>query len=173
MHACNGMVVANVPGMESLVQLTAPWWEFVIRAGLVYLLLLLLIRISGKRTVGEFTPFDLIVVILLGESMQGALTQEDNSLLAAAIVAATLVALNWLLAFVSTRSRTADTVVEGEPVVLVRNGRIDQKALRSQNVPRSDVMEAIRRAQLDGLPQVARATLETDGEITIVPKKHK
>lgn len=159
--------------MESLVQLSAPWWELIVRAVLVYLLLLLLMRVSGKRTVGEFTPFDLIVVILLGESMQGALSPDDTSVLGPAIVAATLVGLNWLLGFLTTRSRRVDVLVEGEPVVLVRNGRIDRKALLSQNVPRSDVMEAIRRAQLAGLADVAKATLETDGEITILPRKKR
>jgi uncharacterized membrane protein YcaP (DUF421 family) len=160
-------------GMENLVQLSAPWWEFIVRAVLVYVVLLLLMRLSGKRTVGEFTPFDLIVVILLGESMQGALSPDDTSVLGPAIVAATLVALNWTLGFLTSRSRRLDALIEGEPVVLARNGRLDQQALRSQNVPRSDVMEAIRRANLDGLSAVGRATLETDGEITIVPRKKK
>ena len=159
--------------MESLVQLGAPWWQFVLRAAIVYLLLLVLIRLSGKRTVGEFTAFDLIVVILLGESMQSALIPDDHSVLGPAIVAATLLLLNWLVGFASSRSKRVDVLVEGEPVILVRNGRIDQKTLRSQNVPRSDLMEAIRRAQLDGVAAVARATLETDGEITIVPRKKK
>jgi uncharacterized membrane protein YcaP (DUF421 family) len=159
--------------MQSLVELSAPWWEFALRAAIVYLMLLVLIRLSGKRTVGEFTAFDLIVVILLGEAMQSALVPEDTSVLGPAIVAATLLALNWLVGYFSARSRRIDALVEGEPVVLVRNGRIDQKTLRSQNVPRSDLMEAIRRAQLSGLADVARATLETDGEITVVPRKQR
>lgn len=159
--------------MEDLVQLSANWWEFVLRAFLVYFTLLVLMRLSGKRTVGEFTPFDLIVVLLLGESMQSALVQDDTSVLGPAITAATLIALNWLMAFLSTRSRTVDKVTEGEPVVLVRNGRIDARKLRAENVPKSDVLEAVRRAQLGSLSEVALATLETDGAITIVPRNKK
>lgn len=159
--------------METIVQLGAHWWEFVLRAILVYFVVLLLIRLSGKRTVGEFTAFDLIVVILLGESMQNALVQDDTSVLGPAITAATLISLNWLLGFVSARSRRVDKVVEGEPVVLVRNGRINSRKLRSENVPKSDLLEAVRRAQLGGLSEVALATLETDGEITVVPRKRK
>jgi uncharacterized membrane protein YcaP (DUF421 family) len=159
--------------MESIVQLSADWWEFVLRAFLVYLVLLVLMRLAGKRTVGEFTPFDLIVVLLLGESMQSALVQDDTSVLGPSIAAATLLSLNWLLGFLSTRSQIVDKVTEGEPVVLVRNGRIDTRKLRSENVPKSDLLEAVRRAQLGSLSEVAVATLETDGDITIVPRKKK
>lgn len=159
--------------MESILQLGANWWEFVLRAFLVYLVLLVLVRLSGKRTIGEFTAFDLIVVLLLGESMQSALVQEDTSVLGPAITAATLVALNWLLGFLSTRFRAVDKVTEGDPVVLVRNGRLNTRKLREENVPKSDLLEAVRRAQLGSLSEVAVATLETDGEITIVPRKKK
>jgi uncharacterized membrane protein YcaP (DUF421 family) len=159
--------------METIIQLSANWWEFALRAFLVYLVVLVLIRMSGKRTVGEFTPFDLIVVILVGESMQQALVQDDTSVLGPAITAATLILLNWILGFLSTRFQKVDKVVEGEPVVLVRNGRIDTRKLRRENVPKSDVLEAVRRAQLGSLSEVAVATLETDGEITIVPRKKK
>jgi uncharacterized membrane protein YcaP (DUF421 family) len=159
--------------MQTLFDPQAPWWEFVLRGVIVYVFVLALIRLSGKRTVGEFTPFDLIVVILLGETMQGALVPEGESVTGPMIVAATLVGLNWLLAFASTRSKAVDALAEGHPVVLVRDGRLVQKALRSQNVPRSDVEEAIRRANLGGLQEVKLATLETDGEITVVPRKKK
>lgn len=160
--------------MEQIFDLQAPWWEYLLRGFIVYVFVLVLIRLSGKRTVGEFTPFDLIVVILLGETMQGALLPEgEASFTGPMLVAATIVGLNWLLAFASTRSAKVDSLVEGKPVVLVRNGRIDQQALRSQNVPRSDIEESIRRANLSGLKDVKRATLETDGEITIVPREKK
>ena len=159
--------------MEQLFELQAPWWELIFRGVLVYVFVLVLIRLSGKRTVGEFTPFDLIVVILLGETMQGALVPEGDSVVAPMIVAATLVALNWLMAFASTRSRLVDSVVEGHAVVLARDGRVDRKVMRSQNVPHSDLDEAIRKANLDGLQDVKLAMLETNGEITIKPRKKK
>ena len=91
--------------MSELWTLSIPWWEIVLRASVVYFVMLALIRLSGKRTVGEFTPFDLIVVILLGETMQGALVPEGESVTGPMIVAATLVGLNWLLAYASTRSK--------------------------------------------------------------------
>ena len=159
--------------MDSIFELSVSWWEFVLRGVLVYVIVLALIRLSGKRTVGEFTPFDLIVVILLGETMQSALVQDDTSVLGPAIAAATLILLNWFLGFLSARFRTVDKVMEGEPVVLVRNGRVDARKLRSENVSKPDLLEAIRRAQLRGVSDVAVATLETDGEITIVPRKKK
>jgi uncharacterized membrane protein YcaP (DUF421 family) len=155
--------------MDSLIELSAPGWQFALRALLVYVFMLLLLRIAGKRTVGEFTPFDLVVVILLGESMQSAMVPDDKSIIAPFIVAATLVALNYLIGFASARSRKFDKLVTGEPVMLVRNGKVLTRAMLSQNVPAADLTEAIRRAGLERTSEVSLAVLETDGEITIVP----
>jgi uncharacterized membrane protein YcaP (DUF421 family) len=111
-----------------------------------------------------------VVVVLLGESMQSALVPADGSVVAPAIVAATLVAMNYVVGFVSTRSKRFDRLVTGEPVMLVRDGKVLQRAMRSQNVPMADLDEAVRRAGLTQLTQVAVAVLETDGEITISPR---
>jgi uncharacterized membrane protein YcaP (DUF421 family) len=118
-----------------MFDLSLPWWQFIVRGALVYLALMLFLRFSGKRTVGEFTPFDLLVVILVGETAQGALTGGDESVLGALIVAATLVSLNYLIGFASARSQLIDKLVEGEPVVIVRNGRVLKEVMRRNNSP--------------------------------------
>jgi uncharacterized membrane protein YcaP (DUF421 family) len=153
-----------------MFDLSLPWWQFVIRGALVYLALMLLLRISGKRTVGEFTPFDLLVVILIGETAQGALTGGDESVLGALIVAATLIALNYLIGFASARSRLMDKLVEGEPVVIAHNGRILEAALRRNNLPKTDLEEAMRKSQVTEPKDIAIAVLETNGEITVIKK---
>ncbi|UXI69864.1 DUF421 domain-containing protein [Tahibacter amnicola] len=154
-----------------MFDLSLPWWHFVVRGAVVYLVLMVLVRIAGKRTVGEFTPFDLLVVILIGETTQGALTGGDNSVLGAIIVAATLVALNYGVGFASTRSRLIDTLTEGEPVIVVRDGRILHKAMRRNNLPESDLEEALRKADVTDPADVQLAVLETNGEITVVTRK--
>ncbi|MDC8014403.1 DUF421 domain-containing protein [Tahibacter soli] len=153
-----------------MFSLSLPWWEFMARGAIVYVCILFLVRLSGKRTVGEFTPFDLVVVILIGESTQGAMTGGDESVLGAPIVAATLIALNMALGFLSARSKTVDRLLEGEPVLLVREGTVLQRALRANNLPPSDLEEAVRKAGLSSVEDVALGVLETNGEITIVPK---
>jgi uncharacterized membrane protein YcaP (DUF421 family) len=114
----------------------APWWEFVVRGAIVYVVLLLFVRISGTRAVGEFTPFDLFAVILLGQSVHGASIGGDQSITGGSIVAATLIALNFLVGYATTRSRAVDKLIEGEPVVLIRHGRVHHRALQRNNVTR-------------------------------------
>lgn len=152
-----------------MFEMAFPWWHFVARGALVYGALLLLVRLSGKRTVGEFTPFDLVVVVLLGEAVQGGLTGGDESVGGGLVGAATLVALNYALGFWSARSDAVDRLVEGRAEVLIRRGRVLLAAARRNNIPFSDLREAIRRAGLVRVRDVRLATLETDGEITVVP----
>jgi uncharacterized membrane protein YcaP (DUF421 family) len=152
-----------------MFDLETPILELVARAAIVFVTLLILVRLSGKRTVGEFTPFDLLVVILIGESAQAGLTGDESSIWGTVIVAATLFALNLLAAVAAARNKGALRLLEGEPVLLARRGRVMEKALRSNHVPRGDLDEAVRQANLKSLEEVEFATLETSGEITIVP----
>jgi uncharacterized membrane protein YcaP (DUF421 family) len=153
-----------------MFDLSLAWWQFIVRGAIVYLALMVLLRISGKRTVGEFTPFDLLVVILVGETAQGALTGGDESVLGALIVAATLVALNYVIGFVTARSRLVEKFVEGEPVVIVRNGHVLETVMRRNNLPQSDLEEAMRKSQVTDPSDIAIAVLEPNGEVTVIKK---
>lgn len=130
-------------------QLTLPWWELVARGAAVYALLLLLIRISGRRTVGQFTPFDLLVVMLLSESVSNALTAGDESISAGLISAATLIGLNLLVAVTSARVVAVQTALQGEPVLIGKDGRIFGDTLKKLHVPEADVRQALREADCD------------------------
>lgn len=145
-----------------------PPWEFVVRAIIVYFSIMLLLRVSGKRTLGEFTAFDMLVVLLIGESTQGALTAGDQSLIGALLVCATLMGLNLLVAFLGSRYRKLDRLVQGEPVVLLRNGIVLERALKRNNLPRSDLDEALREHGVLEPSEVALAILEVDGEISVI-----
>jgi hypothetical protein len=149
-----------------MFDLSLPWWHFVVRAALIYAALMLLVRLSGKRTVGEFTPFDLVVLILLGESVQGGITGGDESVLSGFIVATTLIGMNYLVGFATARSSHIDAIIEGEPVVLVRHGHLNKKALKRNNIPESDLQESLRKAGLTDTEDVELAMLETDGQAT-------
>ena len=156
--------------MNELFQLSAPWWHFVMRGVAVYVLVMVLIRVSGKRAVGQFTPFDLILLILIGNAVQNGINGGDNSLTGAAIMATTLVALNYLVAFVTSRSRAAEKVVEGVPVVLARDGRLFRSVLRRELVSEDDFREALRMNGVEDVTGVQLALLETNGSISVVPK---
>ena len=154
-----------------MFELSLPWWEFIARAAIVYIALLAFLRLSGKRSVGEFTPFDFVVLILLSESAQGALTGGDASVPGALLLVATLVGLNYLVGALSARFKSVDRLVEGEPVVLVRHGKILHAALTRENVPISDLEESFRKNGLIDASNVELAMLETNGEITVVQRK--
>lgn len=157
--------------MGDLFELAMPWWEFVLRAVVVYVVVLVMARLSGKRTVGQFTPFDLIVVVLLGTAVQNSLIGEDTSLLGGLILAATLIALNWLVGLISSRWRGFERVVEGEPVVLARNGHLYAHVLRRQLVSKDDFDEALRLNNVSDIRDVEIALLETNGRISVVQKQ--
>ena len=152
----------------SLFELAMPWWEFVLRAVVVYVLILALVRLSGKRTIGQFTPFDMIVVVLLGTAVQNSLIGEDISLLGGLILAATLIGLNWLVGFVTARSKHIDRLIEGAPVLLARNGDVFESVLRRQMITETDLEQAMRAADCRDKSEIEAAYLETNGQISIV-----
>ena len=157
--------------MHEIFQLSAPWWHFVLRAVAVYLLVMLLVRMSGKRAVGQFTPFDLVLLILIGNAVQNGINGGDNSLTGAAIMATTLIALNYGVAFVTSRNRKVEKFVEGVPVVLARNGKIFDHVLRRELVSREDFREALRMNGVEDVSEVELALLETNGSISVVKKR--
>lgn len=150
-----------------MFDLNLPWWEFVVRGVMIYVALLLMMRLSGKRTVGQFTPFDLLVVMLLSESVSPGLTGGDDSVGGGLIVVVTLVALNVAIAFVTARSKKAADLVEGTAVLLGRDGRVFKEALRRNHVAEGDLEQALREADCP-LEKMKYAFLEADGKITIL-----
>ena len=156
--------------MSALFELSAPWWVFVLRATAIYLLVMVLIRVSGKRAVGQFTPFDLILLILIGNAVQNGINGGDNSLAGAAIMATTLVALNYAVAFVTSRSCAAEKIIEGVPVVLARDGHLFAGVLKRELVSDDDFTEALRMNGVADVADVQLALLETNGSISVVPR---
>ena len=154
--------------MSDLFELAMPWWEFVLRAAAVYVVLLVLVRLSGKRTMGQFTPFDMLLVVLLGTSVQNSLIGEDTSLGGGLLLAAVLIFFNWCVAFVTSRSQRAERLVEGVPVVLARDGQLFRSVLRREMVSEDDFNEALRNNGQMTLADVRIALLETNGTISVV-----
>lgn len=157
--------------METLFELSAPWWTFGLRATAIYALVMVLIRVSGKRAVGQFTPFDLVLLILIGNAVQNGINGGDNSLTGAAIMATTLIVLNYGVAFITARSRRVERIVEGEPVVLARNGKLFEGVLRRELVSRDDFRESLRMNGIEDVSEVELALLETNGSISVVAKR--
>lgn len=150
-----------------MFELSANWWELPARAAIIYAVLLVLMRLSGKRTVGQFTPFDLLVVMLLSESVSAGLSGGEESVTGGLLAATTLIGLNVLVAVVTARSTRLQALAEGEPVLIGRDGRIHTCALRRHHVPMLDVERALREADCD-LKDMKYAFLEADGGISVL-----
>jgi uncharacterized membrane protein YcaP (DUF421 family) len=147
-----------------------PWWEFIVRGVAVYAVLLVMVRVSGRRTIGQFTPFDLLVVLLLSEAVSNSLSGGDDSLAGGLIIAATLILLNMLVALLSSRSRRLSAVFDGTPVLLGRDGQFFDKVVKGCRIAEADLEQALRQADCPR-HDMQCAFLEADGEITIQKKK--
>lgn len=146
-----------------------PWWEFIVRASIVYVVLLILVRVTGKRTVGQFAPFDLVVVMLLSEAVSGSINGQDESLPGGLIAAATLIALHLLVGVAASRSRKVDAVLQGSPVLIGRDGTIYKQVLERERVPEADVEQALRENDCP-IEDMRMAVLEADGSISILKR---
>lgn len=154
-----------------MFEMSMPWWEFVLRAVVVYVVLLAMIRLSGKRTMGQFTAFDMLLIVLLGNAVQNALLGSDTSMAGGLLLAATLIVLNWTVGLLTSRSKRAERLLEGAPVVLARNGHIYRDVLRRELVSRDDFAKAMREAGLSDVDRIHLALLETNGRITILTRE--
>ncbi len=149
-----------------------PPWEFVVRASIVYVALLLLLRFTGKRQVGQLSPFDLVLLLIISNGVQNAMNGGDSSVTGGLILAGTLVGLNWLVSAAMLRSKKAEAFLEGRPIVLVHHGHVDPKALRQAQMTIHELHAALRAEGMIGPDEVLIAFLENNGKVTVVPK-HK
>lgn len=144
--------------------------ETVIRGAAIYALLLVIMRLSGRRTLSQMTPFDLVLILIVAETTQQALLGDDFSLVNSAILIVTLFAIDIGLSYVKERSGRVERILDGAPVILVSHGEPDRKVLAGARMSVDDVLEAAREKQgLERLDQVRFAVLETTGEISIIP----
>jgi uncharacterized membrane protein YcaP (DUF421 family) len=144
--------------------------ELVLRSAIVYVLFLAALRLSGKRELGQFTIFDLALVLLASNALQPAITGPDASLPAALIIIATLFVLNRLTAFARKRSALARRILDYAPSLVAKNGKWIQAAISREDLDMDDLEAAIREYGLESIKEVKLATLEHDGSISVVPE---
>ena len=147
------------PGSHVLLQI-------VVRTGVIYLLVLIGVRLSGKREVGQMTPFDLTLLLLLSNSVQNSMTGPDTSLMGGAVAATTLLILNYLVADVSGGNRRFRRLIQGQPTLLVHDGKIIETHMAREHVSMDELHRALREHGINNCDQVALAVLEVDGSIS-------
>ena len=148
--------------------------ESVLRATAIYLVLLAIFRIAGKRSLAQITTFDFVLLLIIGEATQQALLGDDFSVINACIVIATLVLLEIALSHLAARFPALDRALEGLPLVVVHNGTLLKERLERERLDESEILTAAREAHgLETLEDIKYAVLERSGGITIVPKSTK
>ncbi len=144
--------------------------EIVIRTAIVYLFLVVVLRLSGKREVGQLSILELIVILVISDAVQNSMVGENTTLWGGLVAVLTLLALDKGISLLTDRSKRARRALEGEPRLLVRDGRLMTRALREEGVDADDVRAAVRHQGLMHIDDVQLAVLETDGSISVIPK---
>lgn len=151
-----------------LLQPGVPILEKVIRTIAVYFFLLVGLRIAGKRELGQLNPFDLVVLLVLSNTVQNAIIGNDNSVLGGLIGATVLLILNYVVVRFLFLHPKLDRLAEGNSLILVRDGRVLEKHLRRELITRGELESAARRQGIDDLSQVQCCRLEVGGALTFV-----
>jgi len=144
--------------------------EIVARTAIIYLAVLVGLRLTGKREVGQMTPFDLVLLILIANAVQNAMTGPDNSVTGGLVAAGTLLILNFLVSRVVFRNRRLRRIVEGTPTILIRDGQLIMKNLASEHMTADELLQALREHGVPRSEEVGLAVLEIDGSISVLRK---
>ncbi|HEY7603944.1 MAG TPA: YetF domain-containing protein [Gaiellaceae bacterium] len=144
--------------------------DLVFRAIALFVFVYLITRVIGRRELSSLEPFDLILLIVIGDAIQQGLTQDDYSVTGALIVIGTFAILQILVSYLSFRFPRLRPALDGEPIVVVQDGQAIEKNMRRERITIDEVMVEARLQQVASLDQIAWAVLETSGKISIIPK---
>ncbi len=156
----NDLLVSGVPIVEKLL-----------RTLVVYAFLIIGLRLAGKRELAQLNSFDLVVLLLLSNTVQNAIIGNDNSLIGGLIGATTLIVINWVLVRISYKYHRFDRLLEGDPITLVQNGKLLEDQCAKQLITQMEIEIAARRQGFDSLADVREAVLEPGGALTFAGKE--
>jgi uncharacterized membrane protein YcaP (DUF421 family) len=145
--------------------------DIAIRSAVIFFFIYLLMRIIGRRELSSLEPFDLILLVVLGDSVQQAVTQDDYSVTGAFIVVSTIALLQVFVSYVNFKVPRLRSVIDGEPIVVIQDGKVIEGNARRERLTLEDIAEAARMQQIASLEDVQWAVLETSGELSFVEKQ--
>src|SRR6202048_3671254 len=151
-----------------MFNLSIPWWELIVRSVVVYAFLLVILRITGKRQVGQLAPFDLVLLLVLSNAVQNSMNGGDNSLVGGLVSAATLVALNYGIGHATFKSKRLEALIEGRPLLIIHNGHIFEDVMRHAKLTHHELSAALRQSGCNSPEEVQAAILENNGSISVV-----
>lgn len=152
--------------------LSIQWWELIARGLFFYFFLILILRSTGKRQIGQMSPFDLVLLMVLSNAVQNSMTGGDNSVTSGLILAVTLVVANWTVGKLTSSSKVMEKLIEGDPQILFHNGTVYEKTLKESQITHQELIAAVHKAGYADLEAIRAAILENDGSISVIPKHH-
>ena len=152
---------------------TIPWWEFILRGLLIYGFLLLALRLTGKRQIGQLAPFDLVLLLVLSNAVQNAMNGGDNSLTGGVISAITLLVANAVVGRLTFKSKRLESLIEGRPEILIHDGKLFSEVLEREQLTHHELNAALRTAGCASISEVHYAILENTGQITVHRKQRR
>lgn len=146
--------------------------DSVIRGFAVYAFLLLIFRIAGKRTLNQITTFDVVLLLIISESIQQALIDSDNSMTNAFLLVVTLIGLDIALSVVKQRSKRLARLLDGTPILIIEDGKLHRDRMQKERIDEADILSSARELQgVERLEQIKYAVVEESGHITVIPKE--
>lgn len=152
-----------------MLTLGTEWWQIVVRATVVYIAVVLALRLTGRRSLGQRNAVDLVLILIVANAVQNAMIGSDTSLIGGLIAAATLFAVDSVMDRFLSRSSKLQQFFTGSPVVLVNHGQPIEKNMKREAISDAELMEALREHGIEEIGQVKFAVLEMDGTLSVVP----
>ena len=150
-----------------MFDISVPWWELVVRGLVIYLFLIILLRITGKRQIGQLSPFDLVLLLILSNAVQNSMNAGDNSLVGGMISATTLVLVNYVVGIITFKSKKLEAIVEGRPQVIIHEGKLFDDVMWDAKLTQQELDSTLRQSGYFEIKDIKLAILENNGTITV------
>ena len=150
-----------------MLNMSVPWWELIVRGLVVYVFLIVLLRLTGKRQIGQLSPFDLVLLLILSNAVQNSMNAGDNSLVGGLILATTLVAVNYLVGLITFKSKKLEAIIEGRPQVIIYEGKLFEDVMNDAKLTRQELDSTLRHSGYFEIKDVKLAILENSGSVTV------
>ncbi len=150
-----------------MLDISVPWWELVVRGIVVYMFLIIVLRLTGKRQIGQLSPFDLVLLLILSNAVQNSMNAGDNSLVGGLITATTLIAANYIVGLITFKSKKLEEIIEGRPQVLIHDGKLFEEVMNEAKLTRHELDSTLRQSGYFEIKEVKLAILENNGRVTV------
>jgi uncharacterized membrane protein YcaP (DUF421 family) len=164
------LVLDTANALRSLYHTDLPWWSLVLRAIIAYAAVLVLLRLAGKRQVGQMAMPEFVALLLISNAVQNSMNGGDNSLIAGLILASVLIVMSHLVSWGTFRSNRLERIVQGRPTLLIHRGKVLHENLQRELLSVRELKHILRRQSIMELSEIEEAVLEPDGFVSVLRK---